>query len=57
MKYAPYYRAEVSEGYVRRCENTGTLVESAAQADAQGKADGRPYVVADEAGLVVEIPA
>jgi len=58
MKYAPYFKPEIIEGLVRRCEGSGKFHDTPELADAAGKEDGRPYVVADEVGAVyVEAPA
>lgn len=58
MKYAPHFRAEAQDGLVRRCEGTGDFFDTPEAADEAGKADGRPYVVANEVGAVhVEAPA
>lgn len=52
MKYAPHYRPVVAEHRVTSCEQTGTFTENPNDAEAAGKADGRPYVIADESGHI-----
>lgn len=57
MKYYACFNATVLEGRVNRCQGTGLERETPQEADADGKADGRPYVVTDQAGAVVELHA
>lgn len=52
QKWAAYFRADVTGTRVMRCQGTSRYRETPDLAREDGDKDGRPFVVADQHGVI-----